>query len=51
MRTRITVGSRGAITLPLELYTDKRVREFDEAEAELARALPSAPAASVPKSR
>jgi antitoxin PrlF len=27
---------RPAITLPLELYTPERVREFDEAEAELA---------------
>jgi antitoxin PrlF len=27
---------RPSVTLPLELYTGKRVREFDEAEAELA---------------
>jgi AbrB family looped-hinge helix DNA binding protein len=27
---------RPAITLPLELYTDERVKEFDQAEAELA---------------
>lgn len=27
---------RPAVTLPLEMYTPERVREFDEAEAELA---------------
>jgi len=36
---------RPAVTLPVEVYADERVREFDEAEAELARALASAPAA------
>jgi len=30
---------RPAVTLPLELYTEKRIREFDEAEAELEKAL------------
>ena len=30
---------RPAVTLPLELYSDKRVREFDEAEAELGKFL------------
>jgi AbrB family looped-hinge helix DNA binding protein len=30
---------RPAVTLPLELYTEKRIREFDEAEAELDKAL------------
>ena len=30
---------RPAITLPIELYTDKRIGEFDEAEAELAKVL------------
>jgi AbrB family looped-hinge helix DNA binding protein len=30
---------RPAVTLPVEIYSDERVREFDEAEAELARAL------------
>jgi len=30
---------RPAVTLPIEMYSDKRVREFDEAEAELARVL------------
>lgn len=27
---------RPAVTLPLEMYTPERVREFDQAEAELA---------------
>ncbi len=31
---------RPAVTLPIELYSDKRIREFDEAEAELERVLP-----------
>jgi antitoxin PrlF len=26
---------RPAVTLPVEIYSDKRVREFDQAEAEL----------------
>ena len=30
---------RPAVTLPVELYTDERIREFDEAEAELNKAL------------
>lgn len=30
---------RPAVTLPIEMYTDRRIREFDEAEAELARVL------------
>ncbi|MDH4482642.1 MAG: AbrB/MazE/SpoVT family DNA-binding domain-containing protein [Rhodoferax sp.] len=34
---------RPAVTLPLELYTPERVREFDEAEAELAALLPQLP--------
>lgn len=34
---------RPAVTLPLEVYTPQREREFDEAEAELAEVL--APAA------
>jgi antitoxin PrlF len=29
---------RPAVTLPVEVYTDERVREFDDAEAELAQA-------------
>jgi len=37
---------RPAATLPLELYTGQRVRDFDVAEAEVAVAF-----ASVPKSR
>lgn len=31
---------RPAVTLPVEMYSDKRIREFDEAEAELAKVLP-----------
>lgn len=31
---------RPAITLPLEIYTLERMREFDDAEAELAALLP-----------
>jgi antitoxin PrlF len=30
---------RPSVTLPVEIYSDKRVREFDEAEAELKKAL------------
>lgn len=30
---------RPAVTIPVELYTDERLREFDEAEAELAAVL------------
>lgn len=35
---------RPAVTLPVEIYTPERVREFDAAEAELAGALSRAPA-------
>ena len=31
---------RPAVTLPVEIYTDKRIAEFDEAEAELEKVLP-----------
>lgn len=31
---------RPAVTLPIEMYSDDRVREFDAAEAELAKVLP-----------
>lgn len=31
---------RPAVTLPVEIYTAARIREFDEAEAELGRVLP-----------
>ncbi len=31
---------RPAVTLPVEIYTPGRIREFDEAEAELSRVLP-----------
>ena len=30
---------RPAVTLPIEIYSKKRIREFDEAEAELDRVL------------
>ena len=30
---------RPAVTLPVELYSDKRVREFDESEEDLAKVL------------
>ncbi len=30
---------RPAVTLPVEIYSDKRIREFDEAEAELDKLL------------
>lgn len=30
---------RPAVTLPLEIYSDRRIREFDQSEAELARLL------------
>ena len=30
---------RPAVTLPIEVYTDKRIREFDEAEADLGKFL------------
>ena len=33
---------RPAVTLPVEIYSDDRVREFDAAEAELAKVLPAA---------
>ena len=30
---------RPAVTLPVEIYTDKRISEFDEAEADLGKLL------------
>ena len=30
---------RPAVTLPIEMYSEKRIREFDESEAELAKVL------------
>jgi hypothetical protein len=30
---------RPAVTLPVEIYSEKRIREFDKAEAELAKVL------------
>jgi antitoxin PrlF len=38
---------RPAVTLPVEIYTERRIREFDDSEAELAqvmRPLPRSPA-------
>lgn len=35
---------RPAVTLPVEIYSEQRVREFDAAEAELAKILRSSPA-------
>ena len=35
---------RPAVPMPIELYTDERIREFDEAEAELEEVLRSRPA-------
>ena len=35
---------RPAVTLPVEIYSEKRIREFDEAEAELAKVLQRGPA-------
>ena len=35
---------RPAVTLPVEIYGEKRIREFDEAEAELAKVLQRRPA-------
>ena len=35
---------RPAVTLPVEIYSDKRIREFDKAEAELAKVLQRRPA-------
>jgi len=31
---------RPAVTLPLEIYSDQRVEEFDQAEADLEKVLP-----------
>ena len=30
---------RSSVTVPIEIYTDERIREFDEADAEVARRL------------
>ncbi len=42
---------RPAVTLPVEIYTDRRIREFDEAEGELARAMRSPSTASSRRKR
>jgi AbrB family looped-hinge helix DNA binding protein len=41
---------RPAVTLPVEIYSEDRIREFDEAEAELAKRLRPAPS-SRPRSK
>jgi AbrB family looped-hinge helix DNA binding protein len=43
---------RPAVTLPVEIYSETRIREFEEAEAELAQVLrPVAKAPRAPASR
>lgn len=42
---------RPAVTLPVELYTPEREREFDDAEAELAAVLNPPPARRVARKR
>jgi AbrB family looped-hinge helix DNA binding protein len=42
---------RPAVTLPVEIYTAQRVREFDAAEAELAAALEQAGPRSATRTR
>ena len=39
---------RPAVTLPVEMYSEQRIQEFDEAEADLAQVL-LPPAASAPR--
>lgn len=34
-----TADLRPAVTLPVEIYTERRIREFDDSEAELARVM------------
>lgn len=40
---------RPAVTLPVEIYSDERIREFDAAEAELAKALARKPGKRRPR--
>jgi len=42
---------RPAVTLPLEVYTPEREREFDDAEAALAAVLARRPRARSPRTR
>ena len=42
---------RPAVTLPVEIYSDKRIREFDEAEEDLAQAMRRAPSAGTKAAR
>ena len=41
MKSLVTVTNRGVVTLPVEIYSERRVLEFDEAEADLVRAMRS----------
>lgn len=36
MKANVTITKRGVITQPVEMYTPKRVREFEKAERKLA---------------
>lgn len=42
---------RPAVTLPVEIYSMQREREFDDAEADLAEVLPALRAPSAPRRR
>jgi bifunctional DNA-binding transcriptional regulator/antitoxin component of YhaV-PrlF toxin-antitoxin module len=42
---------RPAVTLPLEVYTPEREREFDDAEAELAAVLARRPRVRSPRTK
>jgi bifunctional DNA-binding transcriptional regulator/antitoxin component of YhaV-PrlF toxin-antitoxin module len=42
---------RPSITLPVEIYSDERIREFDESEKQLGAAIRRAPAARKPSRR
>ena len=42
---------RPAVTLPVEIYSDKRIREFDEVEEDLAQAMRRTPPTGKKSSR
>jgi AbrB family looped-hinge helix DNA binding protein len=42
---------RPAVTLPVEIYNDTRIREFDEAEQDLAQAMRRSPPAGTKSAR
>ncbi len=42
---------RPAVTLPVEIYSDARIREFDQSEAELSQALAPRKRAARPNAR